>query len=372
VKSIAVKLKRAPYNVVVGHGLLKSAGELCLKALDAPSSRLLVVTSPRVRSFWGKTLEVSLSAAKIDFQVVESPDGEVAKNLAGVERLLSAFSAAGADRSSVVVALGGGVIGDMAAFAASVYMRGIRVIQVPTTLLSQVDAAVGGKTGVNLATGKNLVGTFHQPSLVIADTHVLSTLDEREFRAGMFEVIKAGAISSKGLFDHTVDKRSKILKQDKGSLERIITDAVKIKAKIVAADEREGDLRRVLNFGHTIGHALEAATEYKRYLHGEAVGWGMIAAAYIGVEHGLTSEKTAARIAAAVQSYGALPEANLSDEVLRPFIAADKKTRFGVPNFVLLKDIGHAVIAKDVSEVAIERGLQAMRNASALRGGADA
>lgn len=357
---------------MVGDGLLQKAGKLCLQGLREPASKFIVVTSPRVRGFWGKALESALKSAEIDYTVVESHDGEVAKNLAGVERLLINFCSVGADRASVVLALGGGVIGDMAAFAASVYMRGIRVIQVPTTLLSQVDAAVGGKTGVNLGAGKNLAGTFHQPSLVIADPQVLSTLDEREFHAGMFEVIKTGAIGSKSLFDYVMEKRKKILHQDKAALERIVADSVKIKAEIVATDEREGDLRRILNFGHTIGHALEAATDYKQYLHGEAVGWGMVAAAYIGVEHGVTSEKTARQIATAVQAYGPLPEANLPDESLRPFIATDKKRTYGVPHFVLLKDLGRAVIANNVSEIAIERGLQAMRNASALRGGTHA
>ncbi len=351
--------------------MLRQAGKLCLRALKEKPSKFVVVTSPRVRSFWGNKLKRSLDAAGVTAHWVEAEDGESAKNVASVERMLAEFAAAGADRASVVIALGGGVIGDMAGFAASIYMRGIRVIQVPTTLLAQVDAAVGGKTGVNLPAGKNLVGTFHQPELVIADPEVLSTLEEREFRAGVFEVIKCGAIRSKSLFEYVIAKRSKILQQDKGALERIVTDSVKIKAEIVAADEREGDLRRILNFGHTVGHALEAATGYQRYLHGEAVGWGMIAEAYIGVEQGTTSASVAKKVRAAVEAFGPLPEANLPDQALRPFIAQDKKTQFGMPHFVLLKDIGRAVVAKQVSEVAIEHGLQAMRNASALRGGAN-
>jgi len=288
--------------------------------------------------------------------------------MAGVERLLTNFAAARADRSSVVLAFGGGVIGDLAGFAASIYMRGLRVIQMPTTLLAQVDAAIGGKTGVNLPAGKNLVGTFHQPRLVIADPKVLSTLEEREFRAGMFEVIKAGAIRDKALLQFVSEKRAKLLQRDSRAVDRVITDAVRVKAEVVAADEREADLRRILNFGHTVGHALEAATDYKKYLHGEAVGWGMVAASYIGVAHGITPEKVAAKVTSAVQAFGPLPEANLPDESLRPFLAADKKSRFGVRHFVLLKDIGRTVIANDVSETAIAQGLQAMRNASAMRG----
>jgi 3-dehydroquinate synthase len=367
-QTIRVKLRPTPYEILVGHGALKSAGKSCLKALKEKPSRLLVVTSPRVRNLWGKVLEASMIQAGCPCSIVEIADGESAKNMGSVERLLAAFAAAGADRASVVVAFGGGVIGDIAGFAASIYMRGIRFIQIPTTLLAQVDAAIGGKTGVNLAAGKNLAGTFHQPKLVLVDPQVLKTLDEREFRAGMYEVIKCGAIRSKGLFEYAVQKRVKILKQDQGALERIIGDAVEIKAEIVAADEREGDLRRILNFGHTVGHALEAATGYKRFLHGEAVGWGMVAAAYVGVEQGVTSAAAAAKLSAAVQAYGPLPEANLANDVLRPFMATDKKVQHGVPHFVLLKDIGKAVIAKDVTEAAIEHGMQAMRTASAMRG----
>lgn len=371
-KTIPVKVKPAPYDVLVEHGSLAKAGKLCAKLFKDAPSRWVVVTSPRVRSFWGKKLEASLAEAKLPFTIIEADDGEAAKRFSSVEQLLERFAAARADRASVVIALGGGVIGDMAGFAASVYMRGIPVVQIPTTLLAQVDAAIGGKTGVNLAAGKNLAGTFHQPRLVIADPELLSTLDEREFRAGMFEVIKSGAIRSKSLFDFAREKRSKILKHDAGALERIVTESAKIKAEIVAADERESGLRRVLNFGHTIGHALEAATEYKRYLHGEAVGWGMVAAAHIGVEMNVTSPATAARVTEAVQAYGPLPEANLPDEALRPFLARDKKTRYGTPHFVLLKEIGKTMIAGDVTDVAVEHGLQAMRNASAMRGRAHA
>ncbi|MEO5936506.1 MAG: 3-dehydroquinate synthase [Terriglobales bacterium] len=371
-KTISVELKRKPYEVVVGHGLLRQAGKLCVQALKEKPSGFFVVTSPRVLSFWGKALERSLAATAVATHWIETGDGESEKNVASVERMLAGFAASGADRASVVIALGGGVIGDMAGFAASIYMRGVRIIQVPTTLLSQVDAAVGGKTGVNLPAGKNLVGTFHQPELVIADTETLSTLDERDFRAGCFEVIKCGAIRSRSLFDFVTQKRKKILQHDQGALERIVADSVKIKAEIVAADEREADLRRILNFGHTVGHALEAATGYERFVHGEAVGWGMIAAAYIGVEHGVTSKPAAAKVSAAVQAYGPLPAANLPDEALRPFIEKDKKTQYGMPHFVLLKDVGKALVVKDVSQNAIEHGLQAMRTASALRGGAHA
>ncbi len=371
-KTIPVRLKNAPYQVLVGGGLLAQAGKLALKALGEKPSRFLLVTSPRVKPFWGEKLMQALEVTGCKVELVEADDAERAKTIPTVERLLAEFAKRGADRASVVVALGGGVIGDMAGFAASIFMRGIPVIQIPTTLLAQVDAAIGGKTGVNLPQGKNLIGTFHQPKLVIADPETLSTLDAREFRAGVFEVIKAGAIRDRSLLEFALEKRGKILKHDSGALERIIREAVAIKAEVVAADEREGDLRRILNFGHTVGHALEAATGYQRYLHGEAVGWGMVAAAHMGVAHGVTPKKVADKVTAVVQAYGPLPEANLSDEEIQRFLAADKKTRHGVPHFVLLKDLGKTVIAADVTEESIRHGLQAMRNASAMRGRAHA
>jgi 3-dehydroquinate synthase len=247
-----------------------------------------------------------------------------------------------------VLAFGGGVIGDMAGFAAAVYMRGIRVVQVPTTLLAQVDAAIGGKTGVDLPEGKNLVGAFHQPSAVIADTRVLATLPAREFRAGLFEVIKCGAIADPQLFSTLEREREKVLGGDKHTMKHIIAAAVQVKARVVAADEREGDLRRILNFGHTIGHALEAATKYKSLLHGEAVAWGMIAIAEIGVNSGIMRAEDAERLVELIMAYGPLPPVRISPRQVLALVESDKKTVYGVSHFVLTPKIGSAKVVSGI------------------------
>lgn len=367
-KKIRVKLKPSSYDVLIGHGGLNEAGKRIKVVLPSRTSMCVVVTSPTVRRHWGKKLEESLRRASINYKVVEVDDSESAKTLGTLERLLALIIKAGADRGSVVVAFGGGVIGDMAGLAASTFMRGIPVVQIPTTLLAQVDASVGGKTGVNLASGKNLVGTFHQPCLVLIDPQVLGTLQEREFRAGMFEVIKAGAIGSRKLFDLAVGQKARILRFDKKTLESLITECVKFKAAVVASDERENGLRRILNFGHTIGHALEAATRYERYLHGEAVGLGMIAAASIGMVEKVTPVPVAQKILSAVMEYGPLPAINMRDSAILPFLKADKKAERGAPRFVLLKGIGKPMIAKNVSARSILYGLQVLRSVGESQG----
>lgn len=367
-KRISIKLKLTPYQVLIGHGLLRDAGKHVKRLLPSPGSLCLVVTSPKVRKLWGKALAGSLRSASVKFHVVEVRDGEPAKNLDTVEQIMAAFMKAKADRSSVVIAFGGGVIGDMAGFAASVFMRGIPVIQVPTTLLSQVDASIGGKTGVNLLAGKNLLGTFHQPRLVLTDPQVLSTLPDREFRAGLFEIIKCGAIGSRSLFDGLRKQKHKILGLDKKTLAAVIAESVAIKAMIVAADERENDQRRILNFGHTVGHALEAATGYKRFLHGEAVGWGMVAAASIGMAEGVTPVPVAQKVLSAVMDYGPLPSVNLSDAALLSLLSSDKKAKLGISRFVLLQDIGRPVVVKGVSSESVLYGLHVLRNVSQSQG----
>ncbi|MCU1285581.1 MAG: 3-dehydroquinate synthase [Acidobacteriales bacterium] len=362
-KKITVKLKSAPYDVLVGSGLLRSAGKRISRVLKKPSL-CVIVTSPRIRKFWGDALEKSLESARLRFQVAEMDDGEAQKIFASVEMLMREFAAMGADRSSVVIALGGGVVGDVAGFAASIFMRGIPVVQIPTTLLAQVDAAIGGKTGVNLVEGKNLVGAFHQPKLVVIDPDVLSTLSDREFRAGLFEVIKCGVIRDAKLFDFMEHERERILQRDPATLLRIITSAVKVKADVVAQDEREGDLRRILNFGHTIGHALEADTGYKHFLHGEAVAWGMLVAVEIGASEGATPRKVADRISRVIESYGPLaPVSSESPDILR-LIKSDKKSKNGVPHFVLATRIGSVKIVNDVKPASVKSAVAKLRSAT--------
>jgi 3-dehydroquinate synthase len=280
-----------------------------------------------------------------------------------VEAMAEEMVKRGADRSSLVIAFGGGIVNDMAGFLAAIFMRGIPVLQIPTTLLAQVDASIGGKTGVNLPAGKNLVGTFHQPRLVLIDPQVLSTLPEREYRAGIFEVIKCGIIRDAKLFKLMEDEDS-ILKRDEKALLRIITAAVTVKADVVAKDEREGDLRRILNFGHTVGHALEADSGYKRFLHGEAVGWGMLAAIEIGVLSGVTPRKIADRISAAIEAYGPLPSVQSKAQDILRLIQSDKKTRNGVPHFILANKIGRVRVVTNVPREAVKAAVTKLREIS--------
>jgi len=289
------------------------------------------------------------------------PDGERYKRIATVEALAEKLVTLGADRNAAIVAFGGGVVGDVSGFLASVYMRGVDVVQVPTTVLAQVDASVGGKTGVNLKSGKNLVGTFHQPRAVLTDPRVLSTLPEREFRSGLYEALKCGVIGNTELFQRFEQNRDKILARDPAQLEWLITESVKLKAHVVSADERESGVRRVLNFGHTIGHALEADTNYRHFLHGEAVAWGMIAASNIAAQVGKLSPDAFDRIVDAVHSLGELPEVHSSPQRIMRMLGSDKKTSNGVVHFVLPSDIGKVEVVRDVPQSAIVSSIQKLR-----------
>src|SRR5579862_493253 len=363
---VTIALPPRPYDAVIENGLLLRSGEVLRHLFgaifsvaegDSPAKhqRLFVVTVAPVRRKWGKKLLSSLSAAGFNAKIIEMPNGERQKKLATVEKLCEQLSRLGADRNSVVIAFGGGDVGDVAGLAASLYMRGVDVVQIPTTVLAQVDASIGGKTGVNLRAGKNLIGTFHQPLAVLADPEVLETLDEKELRAGLFESLKCGVISDRKLFEFMVRHPEKI-RQSKGkALERVIVDTIRVKASVVAADERETGLRRILNFGHTIGHALEAATAYTQLLHGEAVALGMIAATEIAKDIGICPESAAREIESAVRSYGPLPvvRANTSDIVSR--LMSDKKTVAGKVHFVLPVKIGKVKIVTGVENAVVEK-----------------
>jgi 3-dehydroquinate synthase len=285
------------------------------------------------------------------FEVLYFPGGEPRKRLSQVEALAEQMIEAGGDRSSIVIAFGGGIATDVAGFLAAIFMRGIPVIQVPTTLLAQVDAAIGGKTGVNLVSGKNLLGSFHQPLVVITDPEVLATLPVREYRAGLYEIIKAGVIRDADLFRVFAEDADRILAQDPEVVDRIVADAVRIKAEVVTADEREGDLRRILNFGHTIGHALEAETQYSRFLHGEAVAFGMHAATALAQKLGKLGAKDAAEIHAVTDLYGSIPSLDgISGSNLLDRLASDKKTVGGKVHFVLPTRIGAVAIVSGVED----------------------
>jgi 3-dehydroquinate synthase len=362
VQRIKIKLDQNSYDVLIGDGLLRDAGCLLERVKPSRDSRVFVVTSPNVRRHWGEKLETSLRRAELSYQVLETSDGEPAKNLATVEKTAEQMVQAGADRKALVVAFGGGVIGDVAGFLASIFMRGVPVVQIPTTVVAQLDASIGGKTGVNLRSGKNLIGTFHQPRMVLVDPQILATLEEREFHSGLFEAVKCGVIRDRKLFEFMVRAAKKIRGRDRKALERIIVDSVRVKASVVSADERESGLRAILNFGHTIGHALESATGYAQLLHGEAIGWGMIAAAAIASDVRACTPAIADQITSAVTSYGPLPPFKASTDDVIARLSADKKTVAGAIHFVLPQRIGKVKITSEVPPGAIYNAVEQIRN----------
>ena len=357
---IGVRTPSAEYEVEIGAGLVELVGArldaLLSGGLSAGRQRAFVVTSPEIDRLWGGKLEGGFPAPLTRLMV---PAGEEHKRLATVERLVEELAGLGADRDSVLVALGGGVIGDMTGFVAAMYMRGIRYVGVPTTLLAQVDSSLGGKTGVNLAAGKNLVGAFHHPLAVYADIRTLGTLPGAELRAGLQESVKAGIIRDRGLFEFLESESTAVLAGDAEALTRVVAASVRVKAEVVSADEREGGLRMILNLGHTLGHAIEAATGYKQLLHGEAVAWGMVAAVGIAARRGTVSAEEAERMERVIRAYGPLRGFTAEASELVALTAKDKKNRSGARSFVLPVGIGDAVVVKDVGEaelmVAAER-----------------
>jgi 3-dehydroquinate synthase len=360
---VTIHVPPRPYQARIENGLLARSGTLLAELLPQ-SSKVFVVTVAPVRRRWGAKLVRSLVSAGFKPQVIQMHDGEPAKKLKTIETLAERLSRLGADRKTVLIALGGGVIGDVTGLLASLYMRGVELVQVPTTLQAQVDASVGGKTGVNLRAGKNLLGTFHHPRAVLIDPEVLRTLPNREFRAGLYEALKCGIIGDVDLFLRFEQKRAQILKRDPVEVEGLIAQSVKLKAEVVSADEHEGGLRRVLNLGHTIGHALEAETGYRSLLHGEAVAWGMIAATHIALTVGRTDSVTAGRIADAVLSLGRLPELTVSARKILARLQTDKKTQGGVVHFVLPREIGKVEIAADVPDTVVLDAVEELRRLS--------
>ncbi len=325
--------------------------------LPANRSKIFVVTTEEVWLHQGARLAAGLEGAAFTRLIL--PSGEEHKRLAQIERLACEMAAGGADRLSVVVAFGGGVVTDMAGFLAAIFMRGIRVLQIPTTLLAQVDAAVGGKTGANLSVGKNLIGCFHSPAAVLVDPGMVDSLPEREYRAGLYEVIKHGVIASEPLFVLLEKRRKRILAREASEVDEMVCESVRIKADVVSSDEREHGIRKSLNFGHTFGHALEAETGYTQFLHGEAVGWGMLAALELAELTGLLSPHDAARVGAVIRSYGALPPLQaVSPAAIFERLAADKKTQHGRVHFVLPVRIGQVIVRSDIPERAVRQAIE--------------
>jgi 3-dehydroquinate synthase len=356
VKSIRVRSGAGDYFVRVGPGLLNHCGREIGKLGDFSS--LHAVSSPKVWKALGKRTRDSLSKHR-NSHVHLFDDAEAQKNLKSVELLARKLVRAGADRRALLLAVGGGVVGDVAGFVAASYLRGVSFVQVPTTVVAQVDSAVGGKTGVNLPEGKNLVGAFFPARLVLIDPDVLASLPGREFRGGLAEVIKYGVIADAKLFAFLERNFEAILARDAAALQHIIQRSLEIKAEVVGKDERESGLREILNFGHTFGHALESVTQYKRYQHGEAVAWGMMCAAMLGHERGLTSPEDVARIVSLVRRMGSLPPwpAGRSKELLKA-MWSDKKARGGKLRFVLANRIGKAATYADVPEKTVESVLR--------------
>jgi len=360
---IPIKTESRNYEAIIEHGVLARSGQLLAKTLNGLPPAF-VITVPPVRRRWGKVLSRSLETAGFSPKFIDMRDGETHKRLSTIDQLAENMVRLGADRKALVIAFGGGVVGDVAGMLASVYMRGVKLVQIPTTVQAQLDAAIGGKTGVNLRTGKNLVGTFFQPELVLIDPAVLETLPQREFRAGMYEAVKAAIIGKPALFDQLAKVSIKDLRQDASAVTRAIAESVRLKAEVVSADEKEGDLRRVLNLGHTLGHALEAATEYKHFLHGEAVAWGMQAAARIAADMRVCDIGTYERIRDAVHAWGPLPDVNIQNTKALKLLRSDKKTEAGAVHFVLPRKVGKVEIVKDVPESVIISALAEIRRAS--------
>jgi 3-dehydroquinate synthase len=343
--SFRVTTPQGAYDAIVERG---SVGRV-VDFLPARAGMLFIATTSDVWQLHGAKLERSFGSRPR--RVLFFPGGEPNKRLTQVEALAEQMVEAGGDRSSIVIAFGGGIVGDLAGFLAAIFMRGIPVLQVPTTLLAQVDAAVGGKTGANLVSGKNLIGSFHQPLVVLIDPGVLKTLPEREFRAGLYEIVKSGIIRDAELFRVLDTQIGAVLAQHSDTLERIIGDAVRIKAEVVTADERESDLRRILNFGHTFGHALEAETKYERFLHGEAVAWGMHAATHLAERTGHVSPHDALMIHSTIAKYGPIPPLDgIEGERLAARLKSDKKTIQGKVHFVLPVKIGEVAIVSGVED----------------------
>jgi 3-dehydroquinate synthase len=340
------------YSVFLEDGLLDRVAAL-LDELKLPARRF-VVSSPLVWRLHGA--RIARGARRLEPILV--PDGERSKHLQTVSRIYDALVKATADRSSTLITFGGGVIGDMAGYAASTYLRGIPLVHIPTTLLAQVDSAIGGKVGVNHPLGKNLIGSFFQPHAVLIDPSVLASLPRREFRAGLYEVIKYGMTSSRPLFDRIASDRKAIFDREPSALMPIITESCQIKASVVSQDEKESGLRRILNFGHTAGHAIEAVTKYKRFRHGEAVAYGMLVAAQISAARGALASTDQRALADLITSLGPLPSiSDLPTAQMLEAIHHDKKVVAGTLHFVLPTAIGAWTIVDDVTEKEIRAAL---------------
>jgi 3-dehydroquinate synthase len=356
--TVRIKSSTGTYEVICENGALSRVRSLVAQVRDC--SGTYVLSAPRVWQHWGKTIAASLGL-KGSKHVILFDDSESAKRLSTVEVISRALVRAGADRRAFLVAVGGGVVGDVGGFAAASYLRGVRLAHIPTTVVAQVDSSIGGKTGVDLPEGKNLVGAFHPPRLVVADPHFLSTLPHREFRSGLYEVVKYGVVADREMFDYLERRMTAILRRDEAAMGWLIPRSIRIKADVVQKDEHESGLRKILNFGHTLGHALETATDYKRFKHGEAIGWGMIAATMMALAVDVIGESDAQRIIRLIASIGPLPPpGRITMAQLKPILAGDKKARDGRVLWVLPPRIGKTIWNCEVPWPVVSRVLASL------------
>ena len=356
-QTIRVETPSAKYDVIAGSGLLETLAPRIERVAGKLPRRVFVLTSAPIWALWSESFLASFAEPPVALFL---EPGEKYKTLRSVEGLLRQMARAGGDRGSLLIAFGGGIVGDVGGFLAAIYMRGIPYVQVPTTLLAQVDSSVGGKTGVNLPEGKNLIGSFHHPLAVFADIEVLGTLPERELRAGLMESVKAGIIRDRALVRFMEEHADEVLGRDPKALEKVIAASIRMKAGVVNRDERESGLRMILNFGHTVGHAIEQATGYKVLLHGEAVGWGMVAAQHLARERGTISAAQFERLERLIHRYGPLPALKLRASKVVAAAGGDKKNVGGVRRFVLPVGIGDAGVVEDVTAKELEAAVKYM------------
>jgi 3-dehydroquinate synthase len=359
ISKIRVRLKDNPYTIAIGHGILKEIPKL-IRPLGLGRDAL-IISHPVIERLYGKQLSVALKKSGHTVKVLNVPEGEKSKSAACALKLLNEISRYDVNKELFIVALGGGVVGDLAGFVAAIYKRGIPYIQVPTTLLAQIDSSIGGKTAIDLETGKNLVGAFYQPRLVVADTQVLKTLSVRQVRNGLAEAIKYGILGDPKLFSYIEANHQQFLNNDIKVLNFIVHRCAAIKARIVAADEKETKgLRTVLNFGHTVGHAVEAAGRYNQYHHGEAVGLGMRVASRISVRMGLLSKSHELRINQLISSVGLPKEIRgVSLAKIMELMQHDKKFVAGHNRFVLARSIGQVTVVRDIPTSIITQAIKA-------------
>lgn len=358
---VRVALDERSYEITLAPGALQQTGAITRAALGPKTRRVALITNPKVHGLYGKAVEKSLKQAGFTVVTHLMGDGERAKSLRTAEQAWGFLIANRFERNDGIVALGGGVVGDLAGFVAASFLRGVQFVQIPTTLLAQIDSSVGGKTAVNHALGKNLIGAFHQPRAVVIDPLVLASLPKREFRAGMYEVIKTGIIRDAALARYIEQNLPALTALEETALIHVIKRCCEIKAEVVTADEREGGLRRILNFGHTVGHALEAVTKYRRLKHGEAVGYGMQCAADIAAKVGTLTPEGAVSIKQSVTALGRLPR--LNDLQVNEIVAAmahDKKASQGKLPFILPTRVGEVIVRDDIPAATVRSAVRTL------------